>query len=76
MNIERIELGLMRIAQPGSDEYLVVPVWDFYGSTILSSERASYTDEEYWQKINHFYGRSFLTVNAIDGSIIDRKMGY
>ena len=76
MNIERIKLGLMRIAQPDSDEYLVVPVWDFYGSTILSSERTKYTDEEYWDKISHFYGRSFLTINAIDGSIIDREFGY
>ena len=76
LNIEEIKLGLMRIAQPDSDEYLIVPVWDFYGSSILSSERAEYTDEEYWEKISHFYGRSFLTINAIDGSIIDRELGY
>ena len=76
LNIERIELGLMRIAQPNSDEYLVVPVWDFYGSSILSSERTEYTDQEYWDMISHFYGRSYLTINAIDGSIIDRELGY
>lgn len=76
MKIHRVELGMMRIAKPDSDEYLVIPVWDFYGGGILSSDTSTYTDEEYWDMITEFYGRSFLTINAIDGSIIDREMGY
>lgn len=56
MNIERIELGLMRILEPDTlDEGVAVPVWDFYEQN---------TDNP------------CLTVNAIDGTIINRALGY
>ena len=55
IEIERIELGLMRILEPDSlDAGVIVPVWDFYGGS----------------------GETYLTINAIDGSIIDRRVGY
>ena len=55
IEIERIELGLMRILEANSlDTGVVVPVWDFYGQS----------------------GETYLTINAIDGSTIDRKVGY
>ena len=55
IEIERIELGLMRVLEPDSlDTGVVVPVWDFYGKS----------------------GETYLTINAVDGSIIDRRVGY
>lgn len=63
--IDTIEFGYMQIAsQDESDEYLLVPVWDFWGVE-------SY-DDEALLRTHH----SYLTVNAIDGSIIDRTIGY
>ena len=52
-----------RISEADSyDTGLLVPVWDFQGKV---------TDE---------YGSEFagsvMTINAIDGSIIDRSLGY
>lgn len=76
IKIYKIQLGMMRIAKPNSDEYLVIPVWDFYGVAIGATGMIRYTDDEYWEKIHPNPERSFLTINAIDGSIIDRALGY
>ena len=55
IEIDRIELGLMRILEPDTlDSGVIVPVWDFYGPS----------------------GETYLTINAIDGSTIDRTAGY
>ena len=63
MEIDRMELGLMRILEPNTlDSGVVVPVWDFYGR--LQGEE--YEDHD----------KIYLTINAIDGSIVDRRLGY
>ncbi len=55
IEIDRIELGLMRILEQNAlDSGVIVPVWDFYGPS----------------------GETYLTINAIDGSTIDRRVGY
>lgn len=70
IHIERVELGLCRIFEQGESNFgLLVPAWDFMGTLTQSNENGSLT-----------YGRDgyhcLLTINAIDGSIIDRGMGY
>lgn len=76
ISIDKVRLGLMRIAQPNSNEYLIVPVWDFYGNSIGATGSEFHTDDDYWGMIANYPDRSFLTINAIDGSIIDRDVGY
>jgi len=67
ININKISLGMMRIAKKDNqEEYLIIPVWDFLGN---------YIDEK-GKIINNEVAYSFLTINAIDGSIIDRGLGY
>lgn len=69
IKITSIKLGMMRIARkdkPG--EYLMVPVWDFIGNR--TSGLAGHED---WLP---FGGQSFVTINAIDGSMIHRDWGY
>lgn len=64
-NIDRVQLGMMRIQDkysPGTG--LIVPVWDFFGTMALDGHG-----------INTGH-TSHLTVNAIDGSIINRFKGY
>jgi len=73
LNIDRVQLGMMRIDQQNSDEYLIVPVWDFYGNYVASRNNEHLEDNP---KPRKHYGRSFLTINAVDGSIIDRELGY
>jgi hypothetical protein len=70
----------MRVAQKDNPhEFLLIPVWDFYGYVELAynnqSESQYVLDENNMHNYrNHRY--SFLTINAIDGSIIDRSLGY
>ena len=74
LQIDRIQLGMMRIDKPNeAGEFLIVPVWDFYGYYIISKYNEGLDDNSNPKKT---YGQSFLTINAIDGSIIDRSLGY
>lgn len=66
ITIENICFGYARIAEQNRNgNALLVPVWDFFG-TLLDKNGSSQVD----------YGMSLVTVNAIDGSIIDRGLGY
>ena len=67
-NITEARLELMRVLEQGStDNGLLIPVWNFYG-TRQRSFASGNTDET-------LHG-IMLTINAIDGSIIDRALGY
>ena len=64
--VNRVHLGLMRIkAKDTRGEGLLVPVWDFWGTRDFPADSGEYVDEQI-----------LLTVNAIDGTVIDRNLGY
>ena len=66
VTINQIRLGYTRIAEQDKDgSGILVPVWDFFGA--VTDENGNTKDDPY---------ASLLTVNAIDGSIINRDMGY
>lgn len=73
-NIDTITFGYARIYQPNvtEEEGVLVPVWDFFGerTTFPEEERIPYTSDYVPP------AKSLLTINAIDGSIIDRGLGY
>ena len=65
--IDHITLGLMRLTEKDvGSQGLLIPVWDFFGHSIdsygLTRGASGYI--------------SLLTINAIDGSIIDRWAGF
>ncbi|MFR5933704.1 MAG: DUF6034 family protein [Oscillospiraceae bacterium] len=65
--ISQIRLGYMRVHEKDSMyTSLLIPVWDFIGTTTPGGKPMDDNAEEY----------VLLTVNAIDGSIIDRTLGY
>lgn len=69
VHITRIELGMMRIMRkdkPG--DYMMVPVWDFIGNR----EQTVYGETDWLP----FGDQSYVTINAIDGSHINREWGY
>lgn len=72
--IDRITFGYTRIYDPTVDSRsgLLVPVWDFFGSYC---EKAEYEGESV-EYISDSADISHLTINAMDGSIIDRSLGY
>lgn len=71
VNISRITLGYMRIKEQNAEgSGLIIPVWDFFGSYYRSDDPEGTTPQG-----SDGY-ESLLTINAIDGSIIDRKTGF
>lgn len=67
LNISTVQLGLMRITDPNRrNSGILIPVWDFIGT------RTYKNNDEQWSDPSE----CLLTVNAIDGSIIDRGLGY
>lgn len=62
MDIDTVQLGLMRVTSPDERNVgILIPVWDFFGTVDNSTERPR---------------DSLLTINAVDGTIIDRRLGY
>lgn len=74
LQIDRVTLGYMRVYDPGADftSGILVPVWDFFGKSenemIVDGEKMEYSDDQ----TNH----SYLTINAVDGTVINRSLGY
>ena len=69
-NISEIVLGLMCVSEQDGDTGLLIPVWDFLGyERVTGDMEGSYLVESNGYK-------SFLTINAIDGSIVERSNGY
>ena len=70
INIDEIRLGCMRIVQNDQPENMIlVPVWDFYGTIEVHMD-----DFLAWRTNTAM--DSLLTINAIDGTVIDRKYGF
>ena len=70
VQVDRIELSLERVAQPDNiNGGLLVPVWSFFGSILCTRPEDSF---------NHAYDPTvpFLTLNAVDGTLIDPRKGY
>lgn len=70
VDIDRITLGYMRVQKrdrPG--EYTMIPVWDFFGGNTCVLESGETV-------INDWAYMSQLTLNALDGTVIDREYGY
>ncbi|HZJ83455.1 MAG TPA: DUF6034 family protein, partial [Clostridia bacterium] len=74
MKVTEARLGLMRVTEKDvGDSGLIIPVWDFFGTLTLKGKPGQPNPSEGDQ---HYIYTSFLTINAIDGSIIDRELGY
>lgn len=72
VEVDRVELELQRITPDGSvTEGLLVPAWNFYGNVTYN-----YSWGEYSSNDTMNLPRAMLTINAIDGSVIDIFMGY
>ena len=72
-HVDRVSLDLQRVLEQGSqDTGLLIPVWNFYGSFEFQ-----YTNgDHYGSEIEQGFRKPLLSINAIDGSIIDLREGY
>lgn len=71
ITVDHIQFGLTRVTeQDKRDSGLLVPAWDFFGTMTYISETDGQTKKFSDGPV------PVLTVNAIDGSIINRSLGY
>lgn len=70
MTVDKVTLSYMRIWEDSArGDATLIPVWNFFGSYNLiedSNEKGSLIPE----------GMSLLTINAMDGTIVDIERGY
>ena len=65
LHINRATLGYMCLQERGNPtNYRLVPVWDFFGT------------RDYHGFHDDIHNWSYFTINAIDGTVIDRSLGY
>ena len=71
-HIRKIVLGYTRIYNPNTDNDtgLLVPAWDFFGAFDFEAKGYSGTNN------GEYSTQSQMTINAIDGTVIDRELGY
>ena len=64
IHIDRITFGYTRVQMRDAPErYIMIPVWDFFGMSDTANETEPYQYD------------SLLTVNAMDGTIVNRSWG-
>ena len=78
--ITNIEFEMVRIREKNSEDYLIVPAWKIYGELKmkLTDEHKNKHNitEDFYSFTTSWYGKNFVTINALDGSIIDMGKGY
>ena len=73
VHVTGVELGLARVRiKDAQDDYMLIPVWDVYGYNDETSPYISGLAKTNPQNLIE----TLLTVNAMDGSVIDRNVGY
>lgn len=79
-DVQEIKLGMVRISNSSDfSTCRYVPGWDFYGTWTYiydnnSDDIQGVNENNEWKE--NIFEHSYYTINAIDGSIIDRNIGY
>lgn len=88
ISVDNIELGLMRVKQQNSGSYCYTPVWNIFSKIISAtlpdgSQQTFEMPQAYDESgIPLYLPGSFpevwdpITINAVDGTLIDRSQGY
>ncbi len=71
LHIDKVQLTLMRVRTKDSvEEGTILPVWDFWGT-----ETARW-DQGTGEKTSEPRYGVLISINALDGTIVDREIGY
>lgn len=76
IHITDVRFSYMRVKIRDSEEYYLLPVWDFLGYEVDSEWDQKASPGELELARSWWNDQSLLTINAIDGSIINRNAGY
>ena len=72
VNVYKVSLGYMPTVEKNNyDTYICVPVWNFFATSSINYEDGTVNDE-----INSYFSYSIVTINALDGSLINGYLGY
>ena len=71
--ITGIQFSYMRVQIPDSNDYYLLPVWDFTGYMVYDWQMSP---GDMAVARGFFHSMSILTINAVDGSVLDRYLGY
>lgn len=78
--IDKIELGMMQVRNKNEyDSLLMVPTWSFFGKEIFQyddPQPGGFVLNENNEYIREIPGHSFMTINAVDGTVINPIFGY
>lgn len=75
IQVDKVVLSYMRVREKDSMEGTLIPVWDFFGTKTYrnaAGEVELVADRVY----DGVLPESMLTINAMDGTIVDRWAGY
>lgn len=73
VTIDKVQLTLMRVRpKDNGKEGTIIPVWDFWGTQIARAADVAYEDIVAFEP--HYEVQ--LTINALDGTLVDRQFGY
>lgn len=70
ITVDEVRLGYMRVREMDSVEGTLIPVWDFFGTETWRDADG----REYYSRDNDYI--SLLTINAMDGTVLDRELGF
>jgi len=79
VNVEDVQLCLVRVREEGGDiSGLLVPAWVFYGHNVGIDAEGNKNYDHYNGSVSTWPKApiALLTINAIDGTIIDLAKGY
>jgi hypothetical protein len=76
IRITDVRFSYMRVKIRDSKEYYLLPVWDFLGYEVDSEWDRKASPGELELARSWWNDQSLLTINAIDGSVINRNAGY
>ena len=74
IQVEQVVLSYMRVRDKGSLEGTLIPVWDFFGTE--THKKAGEVDYVFDRGYDGVFPQSLMTINAMDGTIVDRAAGY
>ncbi len=71
IQVKQVKLGLSRVTERDvRGEGLLIPVWDFTGDVVMTYDNGGKSQQMKLEDWN------LLTVNAVNGDVIDRNLGY
>ncbi|MBD5503706.1 MAG: hypothetical protein HDR09_08195 [Lachnospiraceae bacterium] len=75
IQVDHVVLSYMRVRDKGSLEGTLIPVWDFFGTKTYKNATGE-VDFVIDRGYDSVMPQSLLTINAMDGTIVDRAAGY